>query len=631
MSKSSNKKPYSLGKSKHILLTSCSWYRKYKARLPESDQSELSTCLKALDLAVEENDKEKSTQLAKSADETISKHHFHGAWQYLEVLTACVIAIILAFIIIRPMWFELYEIPTGSMRPTFKEKDRLIVTKTSFGLNIPLKPAHLTFNPNDISRGGIVIWSGDNIDMPETETLFMGLIPHTKRYIKRLIGKPGDVLYFYGGQIYGIDKDGKAIDDLRNKEWMSKLEHIPFMFMEGRVNQMDRAGTEFLFKQMNQPFARVNFRGDASTIAEIYDGDMWVSEMPANPPSKKRDNFGAYLGSENFATARLLTEEQIPQIQRSDFLNKEKAPLYLQLAHNPKLTYPKPKRFQTQSGYHVALTPLETVIPLQEEHIQAIRDHLYTARFIVKNGKAYRYGSTDYQHPSVLITLDKVPDGTYEFYHGVPSEIGFGGWSKPLAKDHPLSQLATDDIQTFYNLGMEFRKTLMPYAGYGDRYPSRYAYFRDGDLYLQGQPVLKKEDPILIAYQEQEIAHAAKQRSYTPFLDYGPPLLEDGSLDMERVKALGLHIPEKNYLVMGDNHANSMDSRYFGFLPEDNLEGSPVGIFWPPQERLGAPPQAPYPWITTPRLIVWTILLISGLLYFLWNKKQNTYPRFRED
>jgi signal peptidase I len=45
-------------------------------------------------------------------------------------------------------------------------------------------------------------------------------------------------------------------------------------------------------------------------------------------------------------------------------------------------------------------------------------------------------------------------------------------------------------------------------------------------------------------------------------------------------------VPPDSYLVLGDNRNNSVDSHYWGFLPQDNLIGQAVFRFWP-MDRLG--------------------------------------------
>jgi signal peptidase I len=39
-------------------------------------------------------------------------------------------------------------------------------------------------------------------------------------------------------------------------------------------------------------------------------------------------------------------------------------------------------------------------------------------------------------------------------------------------------------------------------------------------------------------------------------------------------------VPADSFFAMGDNRDNSLDSRYWGFVPRDNIIGKPFVIFW---------------------------------------------------
>ena len=102
--------------------------------------------------------------------------------------------------------------------------------------------------------------------------------------------------------------------------------------------------------------------------------------------------------------------------------------------------------------------------------------------------------------------------------------------------------------------------------------------------------------------------------------------MKDGKLDLDLIRQNGLLVPEEMYLVLGDNHAMSADSRDFGFVPQSNLRGAPDMIFWPPGPRWGAPNQPAYPFFNGPRTVVWFLAglaILGGTLYW---RRRNALP-----
>lgn len=72
-----------------------------------------------------------------------------------------------------------------------------------------------------------------------------------------------------------------------------------------------------------------------------------------------------------------------------------------------------------------------------------------------------------------------------------------------------------------------------------------------------------------------------------------PPLAAQRQRDMLNRNVINgeLIVPPGMYFAMGDNRENSLDSRYWGFVPKENLMGKPFLIYWsydaPTEELLG--------------------------------------------
>jgi signal peptidase I len=78
-----------------------------------------------------------------------------------------------------------YEVPTGSMKPTIIEGDRVFVNKLAYDLKIPFTHIHLA-HWADPQRGDIVVFPSPTDGI---------------RLVKRVIGLPGDVLTLSNNQL----------------------------------------------------------------------------------------------------------------------------------------------------------------------------------------------------------------------------------------------------------------------------------------------------------------------------------------------------------------------------------------------------------------------------------------------
>ncbi len=632
---------YNLRKSKRVLKTVYDLYKNKWKTLSLSDLDSVEQQLETLDQAVTEKKEEEASELAQKLEEFAQAHLKKTIFDHLKEMTFAIITALIIATIIRQMWFEPMEIPTGSMRPTFKQKDRLLVSKSAFGLNVPLLAEHFSFDPTLLDRTSIIVFRPENMDMQNTDTTYFG-IPGKKRYIKRCMGKPGDTLYFYGGKIYGIDKEGNDLPELRNAPCLEGLEHIPFINLEGKVisSSPDNRGlfSPVFFYHMNHHIAKLSVLSNGKTRGEFFSNKTWKEETHPKRRSKTNEiqSYSDYWGIKNYAMARLLTKKELDLYSNTNSDDVAEGVLYLELRHNPSLAYPTPKIIQDVRGHiRPALSSQTSIIPLKKEHLQEILNNIYTVRFVVKDGYATRYspGSEPPSKHPVYPQFPKVPDGTYEFYYGKAYQIGFEGNATELKENHPLYNNSPKHIQKLFNLGIEMLTPYAPHDSTQTFAPSRYAYYRNGDLYLMGAPIFKSNDPTLLAFQakEQKLLHKSPPTlPFIPFTDNGPPLKEDGSIDVEIMNAFGLKIPEKMYLAVGDNHAQSSDSRIFGFVPEDNIRGSAGPILWPPSPRWGSPPQPEKNCMVKSNFIIWGIATTIALGCALYTLRQRNRPIFKK-
>jgi signal peptidase I len=114
----------------------------------------------------------------------------------IKEFTSFIFVIILA-LMIRTFVLELFFVPTGSMKATILENDYIFSTKYSYGYS----KYSLPFSP-DIMGGRILA------SPPQRGDIVIFRPPHKMdmRYIKRLIGIPGDKVQLINDVVYINDK-----------------------------------------------------------------------------------------------------------------------------------------------------------------------------------------------------------------------------------------------------------------------------------------------------------------------------------------------------------------------------------------------------------------------------------------
>ncbi len=600
---------FTIYKSKQLLNSAFRILKRSKKHISEKEYLSAQSTLKAFQNAILNKDLSLILNLTPKIKELMKNQLTIPFYKkFLKHTFELVLAIIAAFVLIRPMWFELYQIPSGSMRPTFKEDDRLTVSKTQFGINIPLTPKHFLFSPSQVKRNGTITFTGEGMDIQEGMTNYFYLFKGYKQYVKRLIGKPLDTLYFYGGKIYGLDRNGESIDQELNIEILSKIDHVPFLNFEGVIKPRGRTAQNLYspvyFYQNGLPVLKMQALGPQVKSEILYSNGQPI------------EDYYELFGMGHYGMCRIVKKDQY----------------YLEIVHHPSIKGAKIQQ-DIFGRYLPTLSTSKSYLPLNESALKTIFQNLYTARFTVKNGLVKRSSQNspplDETSSHVYPKIEGIPDGTYEYYYGTPYEVLFQGHVRKLGSDHPLSQFSIEKTIALFNFGIEFDLAYAPDSIY-KIFPSRFTYYRFGDLFVMGAKILDKSDPALMEFIATEKSRTLSSKDFVPFIDFVPPMIHD-KIDPDFIKRYGLKIPEKSYYALGDNYAMSADSRRFGFVPEGNLRGVPDLIFWPFGERLGHPLQPAYPLIVPSRIIIWVLALLSYILYKVYQKKKGTFPYRFED
>ncbi|MDP2136648.1 MAG: signal peptidase I, partial [Candidatus Didemnitutus sp.] len=183
--------------------------------------------------------------------------------------------------------------------------------------------------------------------------------------------------------------------------------------------------------------------------------------------------------------------------------------------------------------------------------------------FWIPLGKKVRKGETIVSfdiHTGDLLFVDRF---TYNFF---PPRVGQGF----VFKTGNIAELQADEGDKY------FIKRLVGLPG--DKLEIRTpSFLRDGgnkaadpagQLFRNGAP---------ITGTDAFAANALKTGDYPGYVNHG--LLGPGRV---------AEVPSSSYMVLGDNSPRSKDSRYWGYVPDKDVVGRPLFIYYPFSKRWGA-------------------------------------------
>lgn len=145
-----------------------------------------------------------------------SKKFWTDGWGSLGV------AVFIA-LFIRWAFIEAYQIPSASMFPSLLLHDHIFVNKLTYGIRVPFSENWMV-KFNEPKRGEVIVFK-----FPRDMSTF---------FIKRIVGEPGDKVFYENGTLYINDKviDKHAPTSSADFDWLRDEDFMKDSFADSKDN-----------------------------------------------------------------------------------------------------------------------------------------------------------------------------------------------------------------------------------------------------------------------------------------------------------------------------------------------------------------------------------------------------------
>ncbi len=469
----------------------------------------------------------KADNSGSSIDKPVKKKKKESAWEFTRSM------IILLGIVVIIKWFvcDIFFIPSGSMEQTLhghpENGDRIFCTKLNY----------LWRNPER--------WEVFVFKFPYQQTPQGDSSPYKgEHFIKRCVGLPGESIALSGGDVFISKNKNKAKRAVKSNGIQDKI-WMPVYSESFKDLSIDELGYYWTIQPK-----------DSNSI-QIINNSLTTDEnnKEIELSFKPHTRFGALAGIPDRYVRRQVVEFSCPVIGCSGKVRKT--------VSSPKMT---------------------ARCPICGEYLQESDVISYD----------YRTGyPANYQ--AAFDEVSKVADPQYrgEWWHFVP-DLSFSSKLTLLSPESSLkcsvisnktsySALFTNSNVKVYKNGELLKETAIS-INQGESNSIQF-YHLDGQLraYLDGEEIIN------ITADPEELTSSIKSPKNT-----NVKLSISGALSLSDISISRdiyyynyndnrgfFTLPDNGYMALGDNCPSSNDSRFWGPVPQANLEGTAQFIWWP--------------------------------------------------